>query len=124
MEVSSAPLPALATTMAGVSRAETLQSSNGCIEPNLPFSPLPLYFRGRSFPSARKGEKTTIGQNGWLECTSNVFENHKKPPVKKSGFLKSIKKMAKDMVRIEINTIAWKPYAANAISDNGPEFVV
>ncbi|KAK5988709.1 hypothetical protein PT974_10197 [Cladobotryum mycophilum] len=60
------------------------------------FSPLPLYFRGQDFPTVKKGEKTMIGQNGWLERTRSP-DKQKQTPQKKPGILDSIKKMAKDM---------------------------
>jgi len=63
------------------------------------FSPLALYFCGRDFPTVKKGEKTMIGQNGWLERTERSSpEKEKKTPQKKAGILESIKKIAKDMV--------------------------
>lgn len=62
------------------------------------FSPLPLYFRGQDFPSVKKGEKTLIGQNGWLERTGNPPLKEKRSPHKKGGIIDSIKKIAKDMV--------------------------
>ncbi|KND92759.1 hypothetical protein TOPH_02598 [Tolypocladium ophioglossoides CBS 100239] len=62
-----------------------------------PFSPLALYFRGNDFPSVKKGEKTMIGHNGWLERTGKALEKAKKAPQKKAGLLESIKKIAKDM---------------------------
>lgn len=61
------------------------------------FSPLPLYFRGQSFPSVKRGEKTMIGQNGWLDCTS-APSDCRKPNIKRMGFLESLKRIAKDVV--------------------------
>lgn len=64
-----------------------------------PFSPLALYFCGRDFPTQKKGEKTLIGRNGWLERTERSSpEKEKKAPPKRAGILESIKKMAKDVV--------------------------
>ena len=63
------------------------------------FSPLQFYFRGQDFPTVKKGEKTMIGDNGWLERTEKLQETTKKTPHKKTGILDSIKKIAKDMVR-------------------------
>lgn len=65
------------------------------------FSPLPLYFRGQGFPTEKKGEKTLIGSNGWLERTGSQPVVGKKTPPKKTGLLDSIKKIAKDMVSRE-----------------------
>lgn len=62
------------------------------------FSPLHLYFRGQSFPSTKKGEKTMIGQNGWLECSGKDLNHDPKPHIKRLGFLHNIKKIAKDVV--------------------------
>lgn len=64
-----------------------------------PFSPLKLYFRGSDFPSEKMGEKTMIGDNGWLERTDQVPDKTKKTPQKRGGILEGIKKIAKDMVR-------------------------
>ncbi|KAJ6440836.1 Zn(2)-Cys(6) zinc finger domain protein [Purpureocillium lavendulum] len=62
------------------------------------FSPLALYFCGQDFPTVKKGEKTMIGQNGWLERTERCSpEKGTKTPQKKAGILQSIKKMARDM---------------------------
>ncbi len=69
------------------------------------FSPLALYFRGHDFPTIKKGEKTLIGDNGWLERTGQPMEKldqDKKTPQKKSGLLDSIKKIAKDIVSLSI----------------------
>ena len=65
---------------------------------DLLFSPLQFYFRGTDFPTAKKGEKTMIGDNGWLERTEKLQETPKKANQKKNGILDSIKKIAKDMV--------------------------
>lgn len=46
----------------------------------------------------KKGEKTMIGDNGWLERTDKGADAAKKAPQKKAGILDSIKKIAKDMV--------------------------
>lgn len=75
------------------------------VEPSPQFSPLPLYFRGQSFPSTKRGEKTMIGQNGWLECTGTVFDDDKKPQTKRMGFLNSIKKIAKDVASVYIQSV-------------------
>ncbi|KJZ78870.1 hypothetical protein HIM_01643 [Hirsutella minnesotensis 3608] len=61
------------------------------------FSPLALYFRGQDCPSTKRGEKTLIGQNGWLERTGVAADQEKKAPQKKTGILESIKRIAKDM---------------------------
>ncbi|CAM1509215.1 Fc.00g029540.m01.CDS01 [Cosmosporella sp. VM-42] len=61
------------------------------------FSPLQLYFRGPDFPTVKKGEKTMIGDNGWLERTEKTQEKTKKVAPKKTGILDSIKQIAKDM---------------------------
>lgn len=63
------------------------------------FSPLALYFRGQSFPTTKRGEKTLIGHKGWLERPSLPSDDkEKKVPPKKGGFLGSIKKIARDVV--------------------------
>ncbi|KAJ4324771.1 hypothetical protein N0V84_003753 [Fusarium piperis] len=64
------------------------------------FSPLQLYFRGPDFPSVKKGEKTMIGDNGWLERTDKAVDAAKRAPQKKAGILDSIKKIAKDMTEL------------------------
>ncbi|EGR46110.1 uncharacterized protein TRIREDRAFT_110534 [Trichoderma reesei QM6a] len=67
---------------------------------NTLFSPLALYFRGDEFPTEKKGEKTMIGENGWLECTDQSDPNkNKQTPQKKTGILDGIRKIAKDMSR-------------------------
>lgn len=81
------PVPALPT------RAEAIAS----IESPL-FSPLACYFRGPDFPSEKKGGKTMIGDNGWLERTQSVQGQGKRSPSKTIGILEGIKKIAKDMV--------------------------
>lgn len=67
------------------------------------FSPLQLYFRGPDFPSVKKGEKTMIGDNGWLERTDRAADAAKRAPQKKAGILDSIKKIAKDMVSLRLD---------------------
>ncbi|TFA97568.1 hypothetical protein CCMA1212_010658 [Trichoderma ghanense] len=65
---------------------------------NYLFSPLALYFRGDDFPTEKKGEKTMIGQNGWLECTEQTDPNkNKQMPQRKTGILDGIRKIAKDV---------------------------
>ncbi|KAL7781849.1 hypothetical protein V8C37DRAFT_413944 [Trichoderma ceciliae] len=62
------------------------------------FSPLALYFRGEDFPTEKKGEKTMIGQNGWLGCTEQPgHDNNKQTTQKKIRILDGIRKIAKDM---------------------------
>ena len=67
--------------------------------PSTPFSPFPYYFRGEG-QVTKVGEKKLIGENGWLERTNPPDEgkDKKKSPQKKTGFLDSIKRIAKDMV--------------------------
>jgi hypothetical protein len=63
-------------------------------------SPLAPYFADKDFPVVRKGGKVMIGDNGWLERTgSPPAKKGKESPPKRQGFLDSIKKMAKDMVK-------------------------
>lgn len=63
------------------------------------FSPLALYFRGDDFPIEKKGEKTMIGQHGWLESTEQtLYDKNKQSPQKKTRILDGIRKIAKDMV--------------------------
>ncbi|KAG8419261.1 hypothetical protein J3458_004147 [Metarhizium acridum] len=86
LDSCSVPSPPSDEAIAGVARHEVSHHLNRMIEPSPQFSPLPLYFRGQNFPSIRKGEKTMIGQNGWLECTGKVDDAEKKPQVKKLFF--------------------------------------
>ncbi|EFY85916.1 hypothetical protein MAC_08062 [Metarhizium acridum CQMa 102] len=79
LDSCSVPSPPSDEAIAGVARHEVSHHLNRMIEPSPQFSPLPLYFRGQNFPSIRKGEKTMIGQNGWLECTGKVDDAEKKP---------------------------------------------
>lgn len=69
------------------------------------FSPLPLYFRGQDFPTVKRGGKTLIGNNGWLEKTGQEtlgLDAENKTPQKRAGIFDSIKKIAKDMVSISL----------------------
>ncbi|KAF4509552.1 hypothetical protein G6O67_003716 [Ophiocordyceps sinensis] len=78
--------------------AKSLSRSSGTRATESPlFSPLALYFRGQDFPSTKKGEKTLIGQNGWLERTGFASWREPKAPHKKTGILESLKKIAKDV---------------------------
>ncbi|KAG5924409.1 hypothetical protein E4U61_000684 [Claviceps capensis] len=65
--------------------------------PSSQYSPLPLYFRGQGYPTAKRGGKTMIGCNGWLESTEKPSEYAKKPHSKRFAFIDSIKRMAKDV---------------------------
>lgn len=62
------------------------------------FSPLSLYFGGPNFASEKKGSKTLIGDNGWLERTSSTHEGVKRSLPKRLGLLDGLKKMAKEVV--------------------------
>ncbi|EHK18657.1 uncharacterized protein TRIVIDRAFT_44349 [Trichoderma virens Gv29-8] len=63
------------------------------------FSPLALYFRGDDFPTEKKGEKTMIGQHGWLECTEQTdYDKNKQTPQKKTRILDGFRKIAKEML--------------------------
>lgn len=68
------------------------------VEESPMFSPFPFYFAGQGFASEKKGEKTLIGEGGWLERTDQDGEKGKKSGMKKLGILDGIKKIAKDMV--------------------------
>ena len=61
------------------------------------FSPFPYYFRGEDFPSQRMGQKTLIGEGGWLERTDEGPDKSIKG-AKKGGFINGIKRLAKDIV--------------------------
>ncbi|KAJ3521951.1 hypothetical protein NM208_g13069 [Fusarium decemcellulare] len=91
---------------------QTLRTENTQHAPNTPlFSPLQLYFRGTDFPSVKKGEKTMIGDNGWLERTDKNVDLTKKAPQKKVGILDSIKKIAKDMTELHHSSRRPQPVA-------------
>ncbi|KAF4982537.1 hypothetical protein FZEAL_1847 [Fusarium zealandicum] len=78
--------------------------------PNTPlFSPLQFYFTGPDYPGVKKGEKTMIGANGWLERTDKVTDQNQKAPQKKAGILDSIKKIAKDMAELHHNSRRIQP---------------
>ena len=62
------------------------------------FSPFPYYFRGEDFPSQKMGQKTLIGEGGWLERTNESPDKFKKGAEKKGGFINGIKRLAKDIV--------------------------
>ncbi|TWU75604.1 hypothetical protein ED733_006754 [Metarhizium rileyi] len=100
----SLPSAEPAGDVAAVTRPEASSNPKGAPEPSPQFSPLPLYFRGQNFPTTKKGEKTMIGQNGWLECTGKVYDDDKKPQAKRLGFLlNNIKKIAKDVLIISLD---------------------
>lgn len=65
---------------------------------NYVFSPLSLYFRDEENPAERKGKKTMIGQNGWLEITERSSCCNKQTSPKRIGVLDGIKKIARDIV--------------------------
>ncbi|GKU01098.1 hypothetical protein FLAG1_02028 [Fusarium langsethiae] len=81
------------------------------------FSPLQFYFRGTDYPSAKKGEKEMIGDNGWLERTDRgVVEHVAKTPQKKTRILDSIKKMARDVAEIHTSRRAQPVLRPRAVS--------
>jgi hypothetical protein len=65
------------------------------------FSPFPFYFRGKDFPSEKRGQKTMIGEKGWLERTDMSTGQVNKGNAKKMGILDGIKKIAKEMVSVD-----------------------
>jgi hypothetical protein len=62
------------------------------------YSPLAPYFAHKNFPIAKRGGKVMIGDNGWLERTPAGLGKKQKASPKKSGFIDSIKKKAREMV--------------------------
>lgn len=91
-KAQNSPLPAHSTHF---SRQSLLGAQDSPV-----FSPLVLYFRSDDASIAKRGEKTMIGTNGWLERTDMAVEKDtvRNGPHKKTGILHSIKKIAKDMV--------------------------
>ncbi|KAF4952838.1 hypothetical protein FGADI_6427 [Fusarium gaditjirri] len=91
------------------------------------FSPLQFYFRGTDYPSSKKGEKTMIGDNGWLERPDGASDQSLKTPRKKTGILDNIKKLAKDMTELHYTSrraqpaIRSRPTSRVAISLNARE---
>ncbi|KAH7158846.1 hypothetical protein DER46DRAFT_509218 [Fusarium sp. MPI-SDFR-AT-0072] len=91
------------------------------------FSPLQFYFRGTDYPSSKKGEKTMIGDNGWLERPDGGSDQSSKTPQKKTGILDNIKKLAKDMTELHYTSrraqpaIRSRPTSQVAISLNARE---
>lgn len=83
------------------------------------FSPLACYFRGPDFPSEKKGGKTMIGDNGWLERTE-VHDGTRRSPSKRIGIIEGIKKIAKDMVRCTDVDFASKRLTASRPSFTTP----
>lgn len=65
------------------------------------YSPLTPYFVDKMFPGPKKGSKTLIGENGWLQRTCN--NQAEEPLPKKSGIIDSIKKKAKEFVRLDLS---------------------
>lgn len=70
------------------------------IEPTPIFSPMALYFQSSGLKAAKIGQKTLIGKNGWLERTTDDLSCEKTPAAspKRMGILKSIKRVAKEIV--------------------------
>ncbi|KAG5929866.1 hypothetical protein E4U42_004258 [Claviceps africana] len=99
--ILSDPLPYLATR-------ERPQNLHSMPAPSSQSSPMPFYFRGQGYPTTKRGEKTMIGSNGWLESTETSFEFGKKPQSKRSAFVDTIKKIAKD-VTAEFNPSFRRP---------------
>ncbi len=62
------------------------------------FSPLTPFFQGMAAPGVRKGGKTLIGDNGWLEKTSKKAVQPKTSPARRANFFESLVKKAKGMV--------------------------
>ncbi|KAK2475323.1 hypothetical protein H9L39_12916 [Fusarium oxysporum f. sp. albedinis] len=86
-----------------------------------------FYFRGTDYPSSKKGEKTMIGDNGWLERPNGGSDQSSKTPQKKTGILDNIKKLAKDMTELHHTSrraqpaIRSRPTSQVAISLNARE---
>ncbi|KAG5952254.1 hypothetical protein E4U53_001331 [Claviceps sorghi] len=99
--ILSDPLPYLASR-------ECPRNLSSMPAPSSESSPLPFYFRGQGYPTTKRGEKTMIGSNGWLESTETCFESGKKPQSKRSAFIDTIKRMAKD-VTAELNPSFRRP---------------
>jgi hypothetical protein len=70
------------------------------------FSPLALYFHDHGYPAERKGKKTMIGQNGWLEITERSGGYNKQTSPKKTSILDGIRKIAKDMVSYHLDCMS------------------
>ncbi|KAL1865256.1 hypothetical protein VTK73DRAFT_5417 [Phialemonium thermophilum] len=69
------------------------------IETPSAYTPLTLtpFFSNKEMPASRMSKKTMIGDNGWLERPTEPREK-KVPAARKTGFLDSLKKKAKEMV--------------------------
>lgn len=62
---------------------------------NYLFSPLSLYFRDQENLTERKGKKTMIGQNGWLEITERSSCYNKQTSPKKTVFWMALRRLPK-----------------------------
>lgn len=72
------------------------------------FSPLSLYFRTQDLRHVKLGQKILIGKNGWLERPDESLASDRKasPAKHRNGIFDSIRKVARDIVRILDQTIA------------------
>ena len=68
--------------------------------PRAMYSPLTSIFNEPQFATVRRGHKVMVGHNGWLERPGTL---DKKPaPPKKARLLDTLKRMAKEVVRYEM----------------------
>jgi hypothetical protein len=73
------------------------------VEDSPMFSPFPFYFQDSDGAPEKKGEKTLIGLDGWLEKTDQDADKGKKNALRKLGIWDGFKKMAKDVVSLCVN---------------------
>lgn len=86
----------------GIKHSKSRPNLSANPSPERKYSPLTPFFADKSFPVPRKGKKTLIGDNGWLERTVASPEKKGKESPKKQGLFDSLKKIAKEMVRFSI----------------------
>ncbi|KAF9765976.1 hypothetical protein IL306_001675 [Fusarium sp. DS 682] len=121
IEVHSPPIPQVVTV--GSDNSNYRQA----VQDTPVFSPLQFYFRGTDYPSSKKGEKTMIGENGWLERPDGGADQSSRAPQKKNGILDNIKKLAKDMTELHYTSrraqpaVRSRPASQVAISLNARE---
>lgn len=73
-----------------------IKSEGHLLQEEPQYSPLTPFFVDKEYPGPKKGSKTLIGENGWLQRT-NTGKTSNSSPQKKGGILDSIKKVAKEL---------------------------
>ncbi|RYP68004.1 hypothetical protein DL771_006927 [Monosporascus sp. 5C6A] len=85
--------PQAASETKGIPKAPTVNEIQAARETE-PYTPLTPWLEREGH--VRKGTKTMVGDNGWLE--NAAIEGQKKPTPKKPGFIDSMKKWGRDFI--------------------------